>query len=92
MRAKRFQHNMAKCNQLDPNLSADECRFIFDLIEHKYGRGYTDAEWNGMKVAHFQGKLSILLEMATKREQPEPELPSTGGARNRYRRPARKPE
>jgi hypothetical protein len=49
-------------------LSSNEIRFIFHLIEEKYGRGYVDpdSEWEGLKVIQFQGKLSMLLELAAR--------------------------
>ena len=49
-------------------LTSNEIRFIFHLIEQKYGRGYVDpdAEWEGLKIIQIQGKLSILLELAVR--------------------------
>jgi len=49
-------------------LTSTEIRFVFHLIEQEYGRGYVDpdAEWEGLKIIQFQGKLSILLELAVR--------------------------
>ncbi len=49
-------------------LSSNEIRFILHLIETEYCRGYVDvdAEWNGLKIIQFQGKLSMLLELAVR--------------------------
>jgi len=49
-------------------LTSNEIRFVFHLIESEYGRGYVDpdAEWEGLKIIQFQGKLSILLELAVR--------------------------
>ena len=47
------------------NLTADEIRLIFELIEEKYGFGYSDVP----EVGQLQAKLSIMLEMVTKREE-----------------------
>lgn len=75
MRAKRFRHKgtemtPAKAQELLTmmKLSSNEIRFIFHLIESEYGRGYVDpdAEWEGLKIIQFQGKLSMLLELASR--------------------------
>ena len=46
------------------HLTSEEILLIFSLIKDKYGDGYADDP----KIAALQGHLSLLLEMARKRE------------------------
>lgn len=46
------------------HLSSEEILLILDLIDDKYGPGYSSEP----NIAALQGHLSLLLEMARKRE------------------------
>lgn len=45
-------------------LTTEELRIIFEALEAKYGRGYSDDS----TVARLQAKLSIMIEVAQRRE------------------------
>ena len=47
-------------------LTSEEIMFILNLIEQKYGFGYSDAEERGVKVGALQAKLSIMMEVIQK--------------------------
>lgn len=48
-------------------LTYKECKLLLELLKDKYGPGYSD----DALVGHLQAKLSILLEVAYRREQGE---------------------
>jgi len=45
-------------------LTSREIRFILNLMQEKYGFGYSDAVENEIQVGSLQAKLSVLLELA----------------------------
>jgi hypothetical protein len=54
-------------------LTKAEIFFLLEAIREKYGMGYSDAEYDTghagiVEVGKLQGKLSIMLEVAGKRE------------------------
>ena len=49
-------------------LTSKEIMFILNLMQGKYGFGYSDAEEGEIKVGALQAKLSIMMEAAGNRE------------------------
>jgi hypothetical protein len=50
-------------------LSSKQILVILDALEKQYGMGYSTEESNGVKIGQLQAHLSIMLEVALKREQ-----------------------
>lgn len=48
-------------------LTKEEIVLILTLLREKYGFGYSDTEEDGVKVGALQAKLSIMLEVVSKR-------------------------
>ena len=47
-------------------LTSNEIYFILNLMQEKYGFGYSDAVEGEIRVGALQAKLSVLLELALK--------------------------